>query len=639
MTLFPASPFSLTAAGQVLTFTADSLVASGNYTLSFQATSGSLNATATTSVSIAPPGDFTLGIYYKDLTVRLGDSTSTEINIVFASAGSSNYTVQLAASSLPAGVTADFSPNPAPPGNRTSLKFTAATSAPTAQNAVVEIKGTRSTDGEQEFSAVRLSVVPPVGQLPFSRTEFVRTDDTSRSAVYDAVHKLIFVAEPRLSRVDVISPDSRKIVKSIPVPGARGLSLTSDHRRVLVSGSMQQVSWIDTVSLTVSERSLLPKDEPNCTCDPQFVDVPVPAVTSSGKVLFLGRTQFFGGVLVWDPVAGTIVERNDSEMYWDAIMARSADGSKVILSDNSSGGGVSVYNAATDTFPAKRAFGSYAFALAANPNGTQFAVAVSGQPIYIVDSALSVLGIAPAGGLIAGMVYSVDGRYLYVVSQPGGVPIISTVDAQTFQLVGTAPAFATNTLGVTRVPPLMIETPLAADDTGLVFGMADHGLVLDDATFYQSFPETAVAPVYGLLVEPGEGPINSSTRVRIITQAFFTVPDIWFGSQRGTNAALDGVFAEVTAPPATAPGPVNVRIFDTDGTVAVIPQGFTYGGAAVTYGSLGAAPSGGAKADLFGYGFSTDVEGQPVHVQIGGQTAAVTKCSPSAEMRLSSEVC
>jgi DNA-binding beta-propeller fold protein YncE len=477
----------------------------------------------------------------------------------------------------------------------------------------------------QQQAQILLNMVLPAGQLPSSRTEFVRTDDTPSSIVYDPVHNLVFACDPHLSRVDVISPSTHTVVKSIPLPGAQGLSITPDNTQVFVSGAMQQVAWIDTASLAVVKRAILPKDQPNCPCNPEFVSVPQAAVTSSGRVLFLGSTPFYNGALDWNPSAGTMVERPDANVGQGALMARSANGTKIILSDDSTGGVVTLYDAASDNFVATSRFNDFAFALAANPSGTQFAVAVAHQPIYILDANLHTLGTAPAGGLITGMVYSPDGSYLYVVSQPDNVPIISTVDTQTLQLLGTAPAYASVVAYVTRVPPLTIETPMAADATGLVFGAADHGLALDDSTFYQTFTASTLDPM-AVVASPAEGPANASTLVQIPSLSFNQLTNIWFGEQLGTNT-LNAGGLQASAPPSTTSGPVNVRIFTTDGTVAMIPQAFTYGESPVTYGSLGTAPSGAVTVDLFGYGYSADVSGSTPQVQIGGKSATLTKAT------------
>jgi hypothetical protein len=609
LTVAPASPFSLTTAGQALSFTAASDVADGSYTLSFQASSNTLNASTSASLLVAPPASFSVVPSDNNLTVQYGSSTSTTINFS-PGAGPTNYTLQLAASGLPSGATASFSPNPVAPTSSSTATFTPPSSAQNSTSAQITITATRSSDGMQQQAQVLLSMVLPAGQLPSSRTEFVRTDDTPSSIVYDPVHNLVFACDPHLSRVDVVSPASRQIVRSIPVPGAQALSLSVDNSRVYVGGWMQQLSWIDTASLSVVGRYTLP------VIKNYFTEAPVLAALSNGKILTSSA--------LFDPSLG-ITTAATATCDLGGESARSGDGTKVIVSSDTYPSYVCLYDAATNSTSAQTQFQDFAFAVAANPNGTQFAVAVNNEGTYLLDANLNILGTAPVSGLTTGMVYSPDGGSLYIVSQPASVPIISTVNTQTFQLIGTAPAYATNIAYFERVPPLMIETPMAVDATGLIFGSADHGVAMDDSTFYQTFAASAVAWVYAIVAVPAEGPVNSSTPVEIRTQSFSQLPNVWFGEQIGTDASANGAGqVQATAPPASVPGPVNIRIFVPDGTEAMIPQAFTYGESPVTYGTLGAAASGGATADLFGYGYSVDVQGGAPQVQIGGKSASVT---------------
>jgi len=609
VTVSPSSPFSLTTAGQVLELTAGSGAVDGTYTLSLQGTSGTMSASASATLEVAAPASFSVVVSNGSLTIQDGQSGTT--NLSFSPGhGATNYMLQLAASNLPSGVTASFAPNPVAPTLISTATFTTPSSALAAASDTVTVTATRSSDGMEQHAQVLLNMTLPPGQLPSSRTEFVRTDDTPSSIVYDPVHKLVFACDPHLSRVDVISPVSHQIVKSIPVPGAQGLSLSVDNSRLYVGGSTERLSWIDTTSLTVVGSLTFP------LVNNFFIEAPVLAALSNGKILT-------PAALV-DPSTGNATAISGTCSV-GGVFARSADGSKIISSSDSYPSGVCLYDAATNSTTAQTQFQDLAFAVAANPNGTQFAVAANGEGIYLLDSNLNILGTAPVGGFTTGMVYSSDGSSLYIVSQPVGAPVISTVNALTFEVTGTAPAYATNIAYFTRDPPLFIETPMAADATGLIFGAADHGVALDDSTFFQTSIASAGALVWAIVANPDEGPVNSATPVAIETQSFNGLPNVWFGEEIGTETSANGAGqVQSTAPPASAPGPVNVRIFVPDGTVAMIPQAFTYGDWPVTYGTLGAAPSGGASMDLYGYGYGADVQGGSPQVQIGSNSAPVT---------------
>lgn len=287
---------------------------------------------------------------------------------------------------------------------------------------------------------------------------------------------------------------------------------------------------------------------------------------------------------------------------------------------------MSLFDSAKDSFVATITFSNFAFSLASNPTGTQFAVAVNMQSIFILDNQLNTLGQAPVGGIVSGMVYSPDGKYLYIVSTPGQVPLISTIDATTFQLLGQASAYESNIANFTE-SQLFVERPMAADSTGMLYGIGDHGVVLDDSTDFQNISPTAVPPIYAIIANPAEGPQNSSTPVTITTASFSAIPDVWFGSIRGTTLSLSSLGqVQATAPPSSAIGPVNVKIISPDGTEGNIPEAFTYGAVPANLPIFAAAPSGGASAEIFGYGLGSDLSVAP-QVQFGNQSASVTLSS------------
>jgi hypothetical protein len=612
ITVSPSPPFSLTAAGQALNFTAGSSVADGNYTLSFQATSNTLSASASASLLIAPPAPFSVVPSSKSLTVQYGSSASTTVSFT-PGTGATDYTLELAASGVPGGIAATFSPNPVSPSSQSTPTLTAPADGPRESNVPVTITATRSTDAAQQSAQLVVSTLPPASPPSSSRSDFVRTDDTPSSIVYDSTHNLVFVCNAKLSRVDVVSPVTKQIAKSIPVPGGAGLTLTPDNSLLYVGGSM--LVAIDTASLAAVHRYTFPMNEG------EFFAEPFPVATSNGTVLMMGYGS--SGFGFFDPTTGNIngnTQQNGCMLGY--VIARSADGTKVFVASDTSPGYVSLIDVQSASCVAQREFQDFTFAAAANPNGTQFAVAVESEAIYILDANMNTLGTAPVGGLTSGILYSPDGHLLYVVSDPTGMlPEISTVDTQTFQLLGTAPAYRGIHAGYTGE---LIEVPMAADATGMIFGAADYGLALDDSTFYQSFSSTAVYPVsFG--AKPAEGNINEATPVSISIGNLSATPRVWFGPNQASGVSLSSDTLQATAPPSTVSGPVNIRIFDPDGAAAIMPQAFTYGPSPITYGTLAAGAQGGATADLFGNGFSADVQGAAMNVVIGGQTAPVTK--------------
>src|SRR5579872_696150 len=572
-----------------------------------------------------PPPSFSIKANPSSLT--MSPSSTGSINLSLLPQNGFTGAASVTLSGLPSGVTSSQS-------SPFSVDASGATLILTASASVV--KGTYSLQFEGTSNSLSASMTVPltiataVGSLPGNRTNFVRTDSTPSEVVYDAVHKLVYAALPDLSRVSVIDPTSNQVVREIPVPDARGISLSPDSSRILISGLSQQVIWIDTSTQQIVERDTLPLAQPTCSaCPPEMVYPGTPMVLASGKVIFLGWTDFYGGILEWDRAAGqiTLLKPPSTLTFGQGtIGVRSADGSKALFSTNTEPGSIALFDSATDSFVATQDFGSFPFSLAANPNGTQFAVAVNLAATSILDNQLNQTGQAPVGGLLNGMTYSPDGGTLYIVSTPFNVPLISSVNTSTFQVLGQSPAYGSS-VGE-RVPPLFTEIPQAADSTGMLFGIADHGVALDDLTFFQNISSTAIPPAYALACTPAEGSPGSSTQVTIATQSFNTAPDVWFGTVNGTKFSLNSFGqAQATATPSASVGPVNVKIISPDGTEGNMPEAFTYGVVTANSPILAAPPSGGVIADVFGYGFGSDT-GSPVQVQVGNNAASIQENKP-----------
>jgi YVTN family beta-propeller protein len=551
--------------------------------------------------------------------VALFPNATAQLSLTVTEQNSFSGAVTVSISGLPAGVSA----TPASPFALTSSSQNIVLAADGTAKVGTYSLGVQGSSGSTiSKTTVSLNIATGAAPLPGNRTNFVATNDVPSSEVYDPVHGLVYAALPNLSRVDVIDPTSAQIVRTIPVPVALGLSLTPDGSRVLVSGYAQQVAWIDTASQQVVERDVTPVEQTDTSSLQQFFPSS-PIALASGKVLFFGSTGFLSGIAEWDPIAQTAVQINPSpQMIFGqgTFGVRSADGTKVIFSSGTSPSSIAIFDSTKDGFVASLNASDYAFAVAANPNGTQFAVAIANVGTYFMDNQLNILATVPVSGAMSGMVYSADGKSLYAVSAPGNVPLIFTIDTLTYQLVGEAPAYATNVAYVERVPPLFVETPLAADSTGMLFGVGDHGVVLDDSTFFQSIPLTAYADG-SAIINPAEGPQNSYTTVTIPLESFSTTPDIWFGTVNGINLASPSGQAQATALPSSSAGPVNVKIIYPDGREGNVPQGFTYGAVSVESPTLAAPPGGGVLASIFGYGFGSDVS-SPVHVQFGGNSGS-----------------
>src|SRR5208337_2707664 len=102
--------------------------------------------------------------------------------------------------------------------------------------------------------------------------------------------------------------------------------------------------------------------------------------TANGKLVVLGLSNGTYQIATWDLTSNTYQVRPDAPLNFDntGVLARSGDGTKVVLANDMSSGEVTLYDSATDSFLSTTGL-SFPFAVAANANGTQFAVAASDQ--------------------------------------------------------------------------------------------------------------------------------------------------------------------------------------------------------------------------------------------------------------------
>jgi IPT/TIG domain len=459
----------------------------------------------------------------------------------------------------------------------------------------------------------------PPPNYPGNRTGFVRTDDTPNSAVYDPVHKLVFASEPDLGIVDAISIANQQIEAKIFVPGVNALGITPDDAKVLASTSMQQVAWIDTSLLQVIQWQILPKVNDPVAGEQYFAPTNYfapfgseptypgasynPAILANGKVLFEVLEGGFSSTLVeWDPVANTAVLLTGGPS--GGPVSTSANGSEVFFA-----AGPAIFDSATNQFRTSNAF-SYIALAAANPTGTQFALGTA-DSITFIDAQFNVLGKVSGGA--NGIAYSSDGKYVYITT--GGSitgltgPGLTTIDALKYSVLGAAPDYY-DANGA--------ETPLSADDTGFVFGSATGGLVLSDATNFQTL---STPP--GASISPSEGPTQGGTSTTVAVSIPGQLPDVWFGSQLATSESLTASGVLATSPAADSVGAVNVKLVEPNGAMDVIPQAFTYGAVPLNPAPLAAALRGGAAADIIGFGFGADISGASTQVTIGGASARI----------------
>lgn len=583
---------------------------------------------SSTGIPPTAPG-FSISASPQSQAVNVGQTATVSLSVI--ATGGFSQTISVIVTDLPTGVIA----TPASPFSITTsgqqITLTASASAPLGTTTI----GFTGTSGNlTSFASETLKVSPVPPGLPNNRTSFVRTDDTPLAIVYDPVHQLIFASALHLNCVQVISPLSQQVIKSIPVPAPVGLSFSTNGTQILVGTQLGRVAWIDTASQQVVQWDTVPQLPQN----PGFVggfNYPSPLQVfqaANGKIFLFPA---FGvpavspeytppaSVAEWDPSSGTTKIRADAGSG-DAVSI-SADHTKILMAGE---GTAAIYDSGTDHFTAISAVQNEFATI--NPTGSQFAV-LGGNPLVTFynlqlqqTGSVGVSDCCAINTVQPTAVYSADDTRLYVsyIAQSTGLPKLITIDANSFQILGATANLSTELAGFGIVTS---GSPRAVDSTGLVFEMADHGVGVVDAPDFQSFQNPQVVADF-IGATPDEGPLNTATTTNLTTATFAALPDVFFGSQRGLNPALtSGQTGQLsaTAPPSSTLGPVNVKAVEANGVMAFMPQAFSYGSVPIQFGELASDPKGGVLADLFGYGYSVDIPGAAIQVSIGSSGATV----------------
>lgn len=633
VSISPTLPQNVGSSGLTLTISTTSGVAVNNYSLQLTATSGSLQHSATETLTVANRADFSLGVPLQTVNVAISNSDPLGINEI-PGLGVVDYTVSLQASA-PAGVSATFSPTTVTPPASSTLTLSVGASASTGPGTVT-INATRSVDGQLVTSSFLVYIDPKPGTIPGNRTNWVRFGSNPIAAYYDAPRNHVLASLPAINQLEVVDPATGNLLSSIPVSVANfepngvwlasssNLSGSLDGKSLYVMGA-GHIATIDLASGQVIRQQATPEAIFIGGTTPSAISPTFLVAAENSHMVFgsWGDSSFYH----WDGVSALASLHSISDLY---SFDRNFDGSKVLVLSGDTGAGYQLLDVASDTITAQ---GNYTNAVLmtvrGNPVLEQWAVANS-NGIDVLDGNLNLIARVSAGlagsSTYWGMTYSPDGKYLYFVYSPSGLPFLYTIDTSTYQVVNIAPATGTDIAYFARVPPEWITQPFASDATGLVFGLGEKGLVIDDST-YPVDPTQAIPQDYAILATPDNGPVNASTSVQITSQTYSAQPDIWFGSQRASSESLNSGNAVGTAPQAQTAGPVNIKLFPAQGYYThVMPQAFTYGTIITSMRNSICPANGSCSADIFGFGlFGSDAS--KTSVTIGGNPAPVQVAS------------
>lgn len=575
-----------------------------------------------------PPSDFAISVTPASVSLAQG-TTSQPLIVSISGMNGFSGNVQVSLGGVPAGV----STNPAGPfsvetgGSRpVVLGVSAATAIGTF---ALNVQG--SSGNLSHGAALGLTVQPGVQLTPPLRTGFVRIDSTPisdssvgepahRRIVYDAVRNRIFVANRLMNRVDVFSTD-QELIARIPVAEPTSIDFSADGTKIWVGSAVEQAVSIDPMDLQAAAVTVTGIVTPLTRFSlPQEI-VPL----SNGTILVnLRQAGTQNSKLArWNPASNSFTELTSAGLGAPGPMARSGDHTKMLVAANNSTGGLFLYEAQSNSFTRTAQFsGSLPTLVAANGDGSRFAVCLvsgSSAQVGLMDGTLAPLMFRSAT-TVWGLVFSIDGRFLYISENTGDPAVVTILDARTGQFIGQVPDVQLN-----GARSQIQDT----DETARIFGISNRGVsFLDAASPHQFGPPYATftgAPV----AMPAEGNSTGGTATVLSGQNFVPGTQVFFGGQAASGVSVTSpAQIAVTTPPVSKTGAVNVSAFSPNGWMAFAPEAFSYGPQVVRLLTNMGTPRGGSTVEVIGYGFGS-VPSQ-LSVLVGGQAAVVTSIADTA---------
>lgn len=571
------------------------------------------------------PQDFSFSVSPTSLSTAEGAvSGSIQLNVTPLNGFAKSISVSV--QGLPNGITSSNSSPFAISTIGGSTAFRVLSSVPTGSYGITF----QASSGGLSHSASFTLVVTAASFVISTRTNFIRVDaipgidgciaqPPHKVIAYDPAHNDIFVANGLLNRVQVFSSLDGRLLANLAAPTPSSVSLSPDGSLVWVGTATGPILAINTSTLEIV------KNVPfTGVANPSYTNYDIPdevLMTSSGKALVnacFSQTDA-SRLAEWNPNTGTAADIMPSNIPVSiGLMARSADGSKVLIASADSDGDLALYDAATDSITAQTALGSHDAiigAAASRPDGSQFAVWVPDEftlnfDVIFLDSSLNVLASLPwHQSYYFGMVYSRDGRYLYLPSDSTtGTPAITVIDTQTFQPVGQVADFASSSGWA---------NPEDIDPTGLLFENSNRGIAMVDAANPMPLP-SIVPQILSLTVTSGSS--TGATATWIVGSNFDPGASVFFGTRPADGTVFLGSNTiAAMADSGGKEGVANVTVLNPDGWFSLDLQAFNFGPTVLDLLEQAGQPGGGDTLQIIGFGFGTD-SGQ-VSVTIGGNPA------------------
>ena len=573
--------------------------------------------------STPPPPNpgFSVGVQPSSVTLPVGGTVQVEVSVT--GTGGFSGTVSVSGSGLPTGVSESPVTFSLTPGQNQSVSLSAS-SGVAAQSVTLTWTGTAGSLTHSAAANVNVETAPTVSSP--TRTTFIRNDSTPienddgyifdlHTARYDTVTKNFFVSNTLLNRVEVYSAQTEQLVTTIPVPAPAAMDFTVTYDLLYVGTLTDYLFVIDPVKLQVVQRIASEVMLPGTSFTPV-----VPIVLSDGRVLMTTNLSVDGSSLevMWNPANGT--GQNVTSMFNEgiAIMARSGDHTKVLLTPASAANAF-LFDASTNsvlTVPVE--FGNGI--AVGNQDGTRWYVQGYGPVLAVLNGQLQQTAQSTVACCVSDMILSQDQQTIY--TSVDGYNNTAAFDATTLQYKGW----------ISSVP---VEGFIDAaelkdvDETGLILGLEDHGIALLDASLPLNTGPSNTGFNFGYIT-PDNAPLNTSEAVKMTVlgsiYSDLSTPNVYFGPTAASNVSLNTPNLTVTAPASPFPGPVNLFTSQSNGNLAIAPDGFSYGPTLVYVPTNASTADGGGPADFFTFGAGSSASS--IQFGFGAASATVNSINP-----------
>lgn len=553
---------------------------------------------------------FTVSVSPSKVTLAQGGTTQIQVSVQAQNGFSKAVTV--AVGEFPGGVKASPASTSVQPGDSANVTLSAATYAAIAQQAmhIHAVSGQIIVDDYVPLSVtgepVREPYHPVGGQVVHG--------------FYDDARQLLFVSNPGLNEIDVLSGQTYAVQARVPAQQPWGMDQMADGNTLVVGTAAQQILTMDEDTLAITSHPYAPTG----STSPSLFFVNVVAL-ANGKVLMIGQEQGIDSdniyeagqtLYEWDSNTDTFSQFPVPQPVPDNIdtIARSKDHKWAAFAFDE----FYLYSSDSDSVqsvpvPVADPSNMGVRGLAINSDGSEIAV-VSGISITFLDNSLtglhntSIPSAFPSAGTVQ---FSEDDSRLYV-SYMG--PIIEEVDPKSFTALGYV-------IGQ-GAPGGLTDKMLASDATGHGF-MANGGAVQVvnllgplGRNANMAGPNCSVTPtafpagvVSKLPISPGvPNPLNQTS---------------YYLAGEPIPVLSDGQDLSVT-PPANQ-GPADIECIGTTGLTYEFADVFSFGVDTIGFSANLLPPTGNPPVYVFGYGFSASFEpnlAETPKVSIGGRAAS-----------------